>query len=75
MFVSGTDCFGSPINEGYRKLVENERVRRAPSPTTCMRNHDGQKATLDAYAISPDVYEGSGIGLCGQKHQELSETV
>ena len=21
-FVSGTDCFGSPIDEGYRKLVE-----------------------------------------------------
>ena len=21
-FISGTDCFGSPINEGYRKLVE-----------------------------------------------------
>ena len=21
-FVSGTDCFGSPINEGYRKLKE-----------------------------------------------------
>ena len=20
-FISGTDCFGSPINEGYRKLV------------------------------------------------------
>ena len=21
-FVGGTDCFGSPINEGYRKAVE-----------------------------------------------------
>ena len=27
-FISGTDCFGSPINEGYRKLVEAGRVRR-----------------------------------------------
>ena len=31
----GTDCFGSPINEGYRKVGGGRRVRRAPSPTTC----------------------------------------
>ena len=24
IFVSGTDCYGSPIAEGYRKKVENE---------------------------------------------------
>ena len=71
VFVSGTDCFGSPINEGYRKLVENEGFAGSISDYV-MRNHNSQKATLDAYAISPDVYEGSGIGLCGQKHQELS---
>ena len=37
-FISGTDCFGSPINEGYRKLVEsgefegtiNDYVARQP---------------------------------------------
>ncbi|MDR1358542.1 MAG: class I tRNA ligase family protein, partial [Coriobacteriales bacterium] len=23
LFVSGTDCYGSPIDEGYRKLVED----------------------------------------------------
>ena len=27
-FISGTDCFGSPINEGYRKLVEAARMYR-----------------------------------------------
>ena len=32
-FVSGTDCFGSPINEGYRKLVEAGSSTGA-SPTT-----------------------------------------
>ena len=24
IFVGGTDCYGSPIAEGYRKKVENE---------------------------------------------------
>lgn len=28
LFVSGTDCYGSPINEGYRKLGRGWRVRR-----------------------------------------------
>ena len=71
-FISGTDCFGSPINEGYRKLVEagefdgtiEEYVRR---------NHDAQKATLDAYGISLSIYEGSGIGHSGDVHQLVSE--
>ena len=27
-FISGTDCFGSPINEGYRKPGRGRRVRR-----------------------------------------------
>ena len=28
-FVSGTDCFGSPINEGYRVRREHLRLRDA----------------------------------------------
>ena len=28
IFTSGTDCYGSPIMESYRKLKENEGVRR-----------------------------------------------
>ncbi|HIY83144.1 MAG TPA: class I tRNA ligase family protein [Candidatus Rubneribacter avistercoris] len=71
-FISGTDCFGSPINEGYRKLVEagefdgtiEEYVRA---------NHDAQKATLEAYGISLDIYEGSGLGYAGSVHQLISE--
>ncbi len=71
-FISGTDCFGSPINEGYRKLVEagefdgtiEEYVRR---------NHEAQKKTLDAFNISLSIYEGSGIGHSGEVHQLISE--
>ena len=71
VFVSGTDCFGSPINEGYRKSVESGEFAGSISDYV-MRNHNSQKATLDAYAVSLDIYQGSGIGLCGEKHQELS---
>ena len=46
LFISGTDCYGSPINEGYRKAAD------AGFEGTIIdyvkRNHDKQKATLDA---------------------------
>ena len=70
-FISGTDCFGSPIDEGYRKLVEAGEFTGSIAEYV-QRNHDAQKATLDAYDISLSIYEGSGIGHAGECHQELS---
>lgn len=70
-FVSGTDCFGSPIEEGYRKEVEAGTFSGAIEEYV-QRNHDRQKATLDSYDISLDIYEGSGIGHCGEVHQAVS---
>ncbi len=70
-FVSGTDCFGSPIEEGYRKLVEAGEFEGTIRDYV-RRNHDVQKATLDAYDISLSVYEGSGLDHCGEVHQQDS---
>ena len=70
-FISGTDCFGSPIDEGYRKLVEaGEFDGTIAEYVQC--NHDAQKATLDAYEISLSIYEGSGIGHAGECQQDVS---
>lgn len=73
-FISGTDCFGSPINEGYRKLVEAGEFDGTIADYV-QRNHDRQKATLDSYDISLSIYEGSGLGYSGEVHQQISETV
>ena len=62
LFVSGTDCFGSPINEGYRKLVEAGEFEGSIADYV-QRNHDWQARSMQAYDISLDIYEGSGIGL------------
>ncbi|MDO5335252.1 MAG: class I tRNA ligase family protein [Coriobacteriia bacterium] len=70
-FVSGTDCFGSPIEEGYRKEVEAGTLDGSILDYV-QRNHDRQKATLDAYDISLDLYEGSGLGNCGEIHQQVT---
>lgn len=71
LFVSGTDCFGSPIDEGYRKLVEAGEFDGSIADYV-QRNHDAQAATLAAYDIEPSVFEGSGIGRCGEIHQEVT---
>ncbi len=71
-FISGTDCFGSPIIEGYRKLVEAGKFD-GDIESFVRANHDAQKATLDAYDISLSIYEGSGLGHSGSVHQLISE--
>lgn len=73
-FISGTDCFGSPIDEGYRKLVESGEFDGTIAEYV-QRNHDAQKATLDAYDISLSIYEGSGIGHAGECQQLVSENL
>ncbi len=70
-FVSGTDCFGSPIDEGYRKLVEAGKFEGTIADYV-QRNHEAQKKTLEAYGISLTVFEGSGIGHSGEVHQLVS---
>lgn len=71
LFVSGTDCYGSPIQEGYRKVCEEEGFTGSIADYV-QRNHDAQKATLDAFDISLSIYEGSGIGRAGEVHQRVT---
>ena len=74
VFVSGTDCYGSPIMEGYRKKVEAEGYDG--TITDYVRaNHDAQKAALDAYGISLDLYAGSGLDPAKPVHAEVSREV
>ena len=73
-FVSGTDCFGSPIDEGYRKLVEAGQFTGTIREYV-QRNHDAQAATLAAYDVAPDIFEGSGIGHAGEVHADNTATL
>ena len=73
LFVSGTDCFGSPIMEGHRKLVESGYTG---SITDYVRtNHDLQRRALDAYGISLDLYTGSGLDEARDIHQEFTSRI
>ena len=68
IFVSGTDCYGSPIMEGFRKKKENEGYDKTIEDYV-MANHVKQHETLEKYEITPDLYAASAIGRAAQIHE------
>lgn len=71
IFVSGTDCYGSPIVEHYRRLVESGAFEGAIEDFVSY-NHERQKEVLKAYHISPDLFAASGLGRAAEIHREVS---
>ncbi|MGI6607672.1 MAG: class I tRNA ligase family protein [Erysipelotrichaceae bacterium] len=69
IFISGTDCYGSPIVEGYRKKVDEEGFKGTIEDYV-MENHLSQKETLDAYKISLNFYGASGLSEAKEIHQQ-----
>ena len=74
IFTSGTDCYGSPIMESYRKLRENEGYDKSISEYV-ESNHSRQAATLNNYGISCDIYGGSGLEPAALIHEQVTAEV
>ena len=74
IFVSGTDCYGSPISENYRKLHEDGAFDGSIADFVT-GNHEKQKQTLSDYLISPNLFAASGLGRAKEVHAALSEEV
>lgn len=72
IFVSGTDCYGSPIAESYRKLCAEGKFEGTIHDFVEM-NHKSQKKTLDDYMISLNVFGASGLGRTAEIHDEVSD--
>lgn len=73
IFVSGTDCYGSPILESYRKLQTEGYEGSIESYV--QSNHDSQKATLNNYEVSLNYFSGSALSRAGEIHQAFSNQV
>lgn len=72
IFVTGTDCYGSPIAEGWR--VKHEKGEFKGSLVDFVQsNHDKQKATLDKYGIAPNLFAASGLGRSKEIHAEVTD--
>lgn len=69
LFISGTDCYGSPIMEGARKSEDSDLE------TFVANNHNKQKEALSAFSISLNYFGGSALYPAKEVHQELTSTI
>ena len=72
LFVSGTDCYGSPIMEGYRKKVADEGYA-GTIVDYVSENHEAQLAALEAFEVSLDLFAGSGLEPAKGFHEKLTD--
>ena len=73
IFLSGTDCYGSPIMESYRKL--QEAGYQGSLEDYVRGNHVGQRKTLENYGMSLDFFGASALGEAGTIHKRVSAKV
>ncbi len=70
VFVSGTDCYGSPILVGHRKLVEEGEFSGSLEDFV-RQNHEKQKEALNGYLIDINLFSASGFGDAVDIHREV----
>lgn len=73
IFLSGTDCYGSPVMESCRRL--QEAGYKGTLEDYVRRNHGDQKKTLENYGISLDFFGASALGEAGSIHGQVSAKV
>lgn len=71
IFVSGTDCYGSPILEYYRQLVQNGGFEGTIEDFVEL-NHSRQKEVLKSYNININLFAASSIGRASEIHKTVS---
>ena len=74
LFVSGTDCYGSPIMESYRKLRDEGGYTGSISAYV-QENHDRQAATLAGYDIACDLFGGSALPPAADVHVRVTDEI
>ncbi len=69
LHVSGTDSFGSPVEEGYRKAVEAKEFSGSIKEFA-LSKREFQKKTFDEYQIGINLYSGSCTDEALPFHEE-----
>ncbi|MBP3581390.1 MAG: class I tRNA ligase family protein, partial [Clostridia bacterium] len=73
IFVSGTDCYGSPSLETHRKMCENGYTGTLEDLVA--EFNQKHINTLKEYEIGLDWFEGSAIGEAKEMHNKMSEEI
>ncbi len=74
IYQSGTDCYGSPAIEGYRKLKEKEQFSGSVVDYV-KKYHDIQENILKDYNISLNIYAASAFGEEKEIHEKVSADI
>lgn len=72
IFVSGTDCYGSPIIASYKKYIDDTGDDISMKDYV-HRFHLMQKNILADYDVEPSLYASSAFERSGEIHKEVSE--
>lgn len=71
IFVSGTDCYGSPILENYRQLVSRNKFTGTINEFVEL-NYEQQKEVLKLYNIDISLFAASAVEPYAEIHRKLS---
>lgn len=74
IFVSGTDCYGSPIVEYHRNALASGEFDGSLQAFV-EHNHQRQKDVLDAYHVHLDLFAASGLEPYCALHEELGARI
>lgn len=70
IFVSGTDCYGSPIVEEHRQMTGRGEFAGTLEDFVKL-NHRRQRETLAAYHVSLNLFAASSLGRVTEMHREF----
>ena len=74
LHVSGTDSFGSPVEEGYRKAIEAGEFK-GTIKEFALSKRQFQKDTFEKYEIGINLYSGSCTDEAVPLHEETGEWI
>lgn len=72
VFVSGTDCYGSPAVESYRKLKAEGKINFDTIEQFVEHNHNVQKQTYLNFEIEHNLFGASALEPAKSVHEEMS---
>lgn len=72
VFVSGTDCYGSPVVEQHRQAVTAGQTTVSLEEFVSS-NHQKQKEVLAKYDITPDLFAASGLEPYRETHRHTCQ--
>ncbi len=73
VFVSGTDCYGSPALEYFRAKKARGEIDDESVKDFVERNHKSHVETLKAFGVRFNLFGASALGRAGEIHNETSK--